>query len=35
MENDDVSLKDNFISIEYTMQFSLAMQYNKSMTFKC
>ena len=29
-----VSLDINFISIDYTIQFSLAMQYNKSLAFK-
>ena len=34
IENDDVSFEDNFISIKYTIQFSLAMHYKKSLTSK-
>ena len=34
IENDDVSFEDKFISIKYTIQFSLAMPYKKSLTSK-
>ena len=34
IENNDVSFEDNFISIKYTIQFSLAMHYKKSLTSK-
>ena len=34
IENDDVSFEDNFISIKYTIQFSLAMHNKKSLTSK-
>ena len=34
IENDDVSFEDNFISIKYTIQFSLAMHYKRYLTSK-
>ena len=34
IENDDVSFEDTFISIKYTIQFSLAMHYKRSLTSK-
>ena len=34
IENDDVSFEDNFISIKYTIQLSLAMHFKRYLTSK-